>query len=265
MTRWLDRYLSLLGVDATSPSLAALSEITAAHPQRVPFENISSILRRRACGTAPVPPLDLDLVLDAWCDRSGGGVCFEVMAMVDRMLTELGYRTHPVLGQISFPGSHGANLVELSGRRYLVDLGNGAPFVEPIPLDGEVEVRHAGLAYRFRPDCQSDCWFQDRWIDAAWEPFCRYLLTEPDPVVRETAYQQHHTIGQSWVVDSLVLLVSSADEVWSLRGRELRHFTADGKTVEQLADNTNYATLAASIFDLPKLPIDAAREALSAR
>ncbi len=146
-----------------------------------------------------------------------------------------------------------------------MDLGNGAPFLEPIPLEGEVEVRHAGLAYRFRTGPEPDSLYQDRWIESSWEPFCRYSLLEPDPVVREAAYQQHHTIGQSWVVDALVLLVGSADEVWSLRDRELRHFTADGKTVEPLSDDFDYTALAARTFGLPDLPIDAARAALASR
>jgi arylamine N-acetyltransferase len=158
-----------------------------------------------------------------------------------------------------------ANLVELADARYLVDLGNGAPFLEPIPLDGEFEVRAAGLAYRFRPAPEPDYWIQDRWIDGTWAPFCRYLLGAPDPDVRETAYQRHHTIGQSWVVDALVLLVSSPDDVWSIRDHELRHFTADGKTVERVTDPGSYSALAASRFGLPDVPIDAARQALSAR
>ena len=185
--------------------------------------------------------------------------------MVDRLLAELGYWTHPVLAQISFPGSHQANLVEIDGQRYLVDVGNGAPFVEPIPIDGESFVRHAGLAYRFRPAPDGDVWLQERWLDGTWEPFCRYILPEPDPLERETAYQRHHTLGQSWVVDSLVLVVSSVDEVWALRDAQLRHFTVDGKSAEQLSATTDYAALAASIFGLPNLPIEAARTVLSSR
>jgi len=265
MTEWTERYLALLGVDVASPTLDGLRALAAVHPSRVPFENISAILRRRDREVGPVPPLDLDAILDAWCARRGGGVCFEVAAMVDRLLTELGYRTHPVLAQISFPGSHQANLVELDGRRYLLDVGNGAPFVEPIPLDAEFVVEHAGLRFRFHPAQTENVWLQDRWIDDTWQPFCTYPLHEPDPAVREAAYQEHHTIGKSWVVDALVLSVSSPDEVVSLRDRELRRFTAAGKTVEQLSDDTDYPALAASCFDLPQLPIEAALDALRAR
>ena len=265
MTGWAERYLELLGIDVKTPTLDGLRAITSAHPRRVPFENISAILRRRDHGPGAVPPLDLEAMLDAWCARRGGGVCFEVVAMVDRLLAELGYWTRPVLAQISFPGSHQANLVDIGGRRYLVDVGNGAPFLEPIPLDGEFEIQHAGLRFRFHPALDANLWLQDRWIDGAWQPFCRYPLDPPDPAVREAAYQEHHTLGQSWVVDALVLSISAHDEVWSLRDRELRHFTVDGKTVERLSDATDYAALAAAPFEIPRLPIDEARAALQAR
>jgi len=80
-----------------------------------------------------------------------------------------------------------------------------------------------------------------------------------------TAYQQHHTIGQSWVVDALVVIVCGEDEVWSLRNDELRQFTVDGKTTERLSDQTDYAALAAGTFGVLNLPIDATRAALAAR
>jgi arylamine N-acetyltransferase len=230
----------------------------------VPFENITSLLRRQAHGDGPVGPLDPERILQAWCERRGGGVCFEVADMVDRLLSSLGYTTHPVLAQISFPGSHQANLVDLDGQRYLVDVGNGAPFPEPVALQGVVEVHHAGLSYRFRPDTSPARWVQDRSIDAEWVPFAVYALAPPDPTVREAAYQLHHTPGQSWVVDNLVLTGSGDEEVWSLRDTALRHFTRAGKTERSVAPD-EYARLAAEVFGLPGLPIDKARAALAAR
>jgi arylamine N-acetyltransferase len=258
-------YLDLLQVEPAPPGLSALSRLTRAHVQRVPFENITSVLRRAAHGDGPVAALDSEAILEAWCARRGGGVCFEVAAMVDRLLRELGYTTHPVLAQITFPGSHQANLVELDGQRYLVDVGNGAPFPEPVALDGSVEVRQAGLSYRFRPHDAPDTWVQDRWVDGAWAQFSVYTLTPPDPAVREAAYQRHHTPGQSWVVDNLVLTCSGEDEVWSLRDTDLRHFTPAGKTLEHITEPAEYAHLAADVFGLPGLPIDRARAALADR
>ena len=183
---WVRRYLGFLGVHHRSPSLAALGRLTRAHQSSVTFENVTSILRRRAQPDGPVPPIDPEALLQAWEERRSGGLCFEVAEMFGRLLVALGYRAHPVLGFITFLGHHQAVLVEIDGRRFLVD-GGGAPFFEPIPLDREVEVRLAGLAYRFRPDEAGENCVQDRWIDGAWAPFCRYELRPPDPDVREAA------------------------------------------------------------------------------
>jgi arylamine N-acetyltransferase len=264
-TDWVTRYLEVLQIEHPRPSLEALTRLTRAHVLRIPFENITSILRRQAHGSGTLPAPDPEATLVRWGESGGGGVCFEIVSMVDRLLVGLGYRTYPVLAKITFPGSHQANLVELDGRRYLVDAGNGAPFLEPIELDGEVELRRAGLAWRFRPDTAPDTWIQDREIDGAWVPFCLYSLGPADPDVREAAFQRHQTIGQSWVVDNLVLTRSGEHEVWSLRDAELRHFTAEAKTVESVSTPADYSRLAATLFGLPALPIDRARAALAAR
>lgn len=260
---WVQRYLDLLQVERAAPSLSALTRLTDAHVRRVPFENITSVLHRQAHGDGPVPALDPEATLQAWQAGRGGGVCFKIVDMFDRLLAGLGYRTHPVLGRITFPGSHQANLVELDARRYLLDVGNGSPFFEPIPLDAVIEVRQAGLAWRFRPDPDSDGWIQDRRLDDAWVPFCTYDLAPPDPAARAAAYQHHHLPGQSWVVDNLVLTRSLHDEVWVLRDDELRHFSLEGKTVERIQTAADYPRLVAEVFGLPDLPIASAVAALA--
>jgi arylamine N-acetyltransferase len=257
---WVRRYLALLGVEHPAPALDALARLTRAHLLRVPFENVSAILRRRAHGSAPVAPLDEEDVLAGWEARRAGGVCFEHAHLFGRLLDGLGYEVQPVAGDIAFPGSHQALAVRLAGARWLVDVGNGAPFFDPIPLDRPLELRRPGLGWRFGPDpSDPDAWIQERGVDAGWSRFCRYRLLPAPDAEREAAYQRHHLAGETWVTASLVLIRCTEDEVLTFRDGELTRFAADGRRVERLEDPAGWARLP-DAFGLPALPLaEAAR------
>ncbi len=252
---WVRRYLAFLGVARRAPDAAALAELTRAHVLTVPFENVTSLLRRRAHAGRPVPPVDADELLGRWEQGRSGGVCYEVADLFGRLLAALGYRVHPVPGYITFPGSHQALLVQLGDARLLVDVGNGAPFFEPIPLREAVEIVRAGLAYRFRSAVATGDWIQERLIDGAWAPFCRYALRQPDPAAFEAAYQRHHTPGETWVTGSLTIIRCEEEQVVLLRDEELSHFSTAGKRSERISTLADYARVAAETFKLPALPI----------
>src|SRR5262249_6424354 len=139
---WTARYLALLGVEHPEPSLENLTRLVRAHVLRVPFENVTAHLRRRGHDRNPVPDPDPVSLLDAWEQRSGGGVCFEIAAMAVPLVRALGYDAHLILAHISGPFGHQAIVVHLDGRRYLLDLGIAV--FAPIPLDEVVEVWHHG-------------------------------------------------------------------------------------------------------------------------
>lgn len=263
---WLDGYLALLGIERQPPSLDYLRRLTRAHVLRVPFANVTSILRRASAGDAPVPPLERSAALGAWTDRRGGGVCFEVTDMFGTLLSALGFPAHPVLATISFPGSHQGVVVNVDGQRYLVDAGNGAPFFEPIPVfdPHPLVISQAGLSYRFHPKPDTaDCWVQDRLIDGAWQPFCTYDLAAATDAARQSAYERHHLRGHSWVVDELRVVRCTDAEVWTLRAGALTHFAADGsKSVRELSSAADVRAIVADVFDLPNAPIEAALNAI---
>jgi N-hydroxyarylamine O-acetyltransferase len=206
--------------------------------------------------------VDLEALLSNWEQRTGGGVCFELAPMFGHLLSQLGFQTTPILGQISFLGSHQALVVEVDDDPYLVDVSNGAPFFAPIPLDKITVIEAAGLSYRFRRGESPNEWFQDRSIHNEWTPFCRYDLRHADQATRESGYQQHHIPGHSWVVDRLRLIRCDLESVVSLNDDELVRFSADGKATDRLNGPQDYVRVAAEVFRAPGLPV---AEALTRR
>lgn len=252
---WVDRYLEAIGGQAEAPSLDALGRLMQRQITSIPFENITSILRRSAYRDEPVPAPDPDELLETWRRRAGGGVCYELSAMFERLLQALGYQSRLVLGQISIPGGHQAIVVELDGGDYLVDVGSGSPLFEPIPLDGITEVRRAGLGFRFRPGDEPTIWAQDRWIDQQWALHCRYDLRPISTALRSSAYQHHHTPGASWVTDLPRIVGCDDTNVYRLIGTEFTHFSSEQKRSEHVPDAEAFERLAIEPFGLPNLPV----------
>ncbi len=127
------RYLAALGVPRKPPGEAALAELVAAHVTRVPFENVSKLLRLRRHGLAGVP--DADTFLDGVERDRLGGTCYANNFHLFRLLVALGYDAKLCGADMREPDVHMVVMVTVDGRELLVDGGYGAPFLDPIPLD----------------------------------------------------------------------------------------------------------------------------------
>jgi arylamine N-acetyltransferase len=261
---WTGRYLTMLGLERVAPSKAALDAIVRAH-RTITFECVSSLIRRHATGDGPVPPLDLDDVLATWQAQAGGGVCYEFGSMLGRLLTDLGYAAYPVLAQISFPGSHSALMVELEGSQLLVDVGNGQPIFEAIPVLEPFEIHRAGLHYRFRRDPASGKLVQDRYVHGTFQPFVTYESEAATPAEMEASYQRHHAIPPAtFVMQNFRMVRMTDDELIQLRDGELTIWRAGGKTEEPVRDVAHYRELVAGPLGLPGMDVDRGLRAWSA-
>jgi arylamine N-acetyltransferase len=255
-TDWTDRYLKLLGLEREAPSLDALTRLVNAHVLTVPFENVTAILRRRDHPAGEVPPVDLDALLDSWERRAGGGICFELAAMVSHLLASLGYDIYVMLAQVSLPNGHQAVHVNLDGKRYMVDLGTGGPFFQPIPLDDlPFEIHQHGLSFRFRWGDNEHQLLREALLQGTWTISCRYTLRPATDADRNVGYQNHHVVNASWVTGTLTMTRSTTDAVYALKDTTLTRHTASGKTVETIAEPAAYARLVAEVYGLPGLPI----------
>jgi len=128
----LRRYLGVLGVPAAQPSPAHLEALIRAQLTRVPFENVSKLLQRRA-GQRGLP--DLDTWLDGIERFRFGGTCYPNNSNLHRLLCSLGYDARLCGAEMSAPNVHMVVLVVVDGREFVGDVGYGAPFFEPMPRD----------------------------------------------------------------------------------------------------------------------------------
>jgi len=132
-TECLERYLKLLSISRRPPGEDALSEIVRAHLYRVPFENISKLYYKEHMGLHGMP--DLELFLDGIERFNFGGTCYPNNFYLYRLLSSLGYDAALCGADMSSPDVHMVSMINLDGRRYLVDTGYAAPFDLPMPLD----------------------------------------------------------------------------------------------------------------------------------
>jgi N-hydroxyarylamine O-acetyltransferase len=149
----LAAYLARLGLDAApAPDAAGLARLTAAHRQRIAFENVDVRLGR------PIR-IDSDSAFDKLVTRGRGGYCFEQNRLFSDMLAALGLPNRPLLARVRLglppgevpPRTHVLLLTELDGAPWIVDAGFGGSHVPPMPLqDGATAETDDGAAHRLR-------------------------------------------------------------------------------------------------------------------
>lgn len=147
-TSLLSRYADRLGLGDSVPELrrraqgtrkqilGLLDEILVAHTHAICFENLD-VTAYRARGDLRAVASDVDGAADKLLTDGRGGYCHEHAALVRGVITELGLSAHPILARVHLgdqqtsPGAltHQATIVDLDGRRYLIDpgFGGGAP------------------------------------------------------------------------------------------------------------------------------------------
>ncbi|WP_078592630.1 arylamine N-acetyltransferase family protein [Evansella clarkii] len=136
-------------------SLASLTELQQLHMYNIPFENLDVMYR------SPIY-LDLSKFYKKLVENHRGGFCYELNGLFTWLLKKLGYNARMVAGTVNTPDrgwvkkdSHVAIIVELD-QPYLVDVGFGDSFRQPLTLDGK-EYRDISGTYKIK--LQSDHYF----------------------------------------------------------------------------------------------------------
>lgn len=242
-----DGYLQRIGYEgALTPTAENLRRLHRAHMLTVPFENLDIPLGR------PIL-LDLPSLYEKVVRRRRGGFCYELNGLFGWLLDQLGFTVHMlsarVFGQAG-PGpefDHLMLLVECE-ERFLVDVGFGDSFHEPLRLDSRREVVQYGHTYRLS-DLGAERLLERR-RESAWEP--RYLfsliphhLAEYSPMCH-----YHQTSPASPFTQKSVCSLARQDGRITLSNNRLITTVGAQREERDVADEAEYRTLLQSQFGI---------------
>lgn len=241
-----DRYLARIGyVGALSPDIEVLRALHRAHLLAIPYENLDIHLGRTLT-------LDPHAIFEKLVVDRRGGWCYEMNGLFGRVLESLGFEVRYLSGAVgrvtrgeSAEGNHLVLLVTLD-RPWIVDVGFGDGFLEPLPLE-QGDYRQGFLDFRVM---QVD----ERWVVYSHEysGADSFDFTLEPRVLADFSHQSHElqTSPASGFVQTTVCQRFVEDGIVTLRGAVLRHVTVHGVTARTIERADEYVDLLRDEFGL---------------
>ncbi|MGB1014256.1 MAG: arylamine N-acetyltransferase, partial [Nannocystaceae bacterium] len=137
-----DAYLRRLEIETPSLDLNGLTVLQGAHLRRVPFHNLGLLINDGKPYRVP------SLVEVAQANTRGiGGTCHLTTPGFATLLRTLGFEVDLIGGAVNHPGDHLLALVHLPQGDYVVDVGNGHPYLSPFPLGHQLSWQAYGWQF----------------------------------------------------------------------------------------------------------------------
>ncbi len=127
-----EKYLKHLGIKVMQPSVSFLNEIVKRQLSKVPYENISKIVRLHEIGPS-IP--NLEEFVAGMVDKTYGGTCFVQNIYLNHILDYLGFKTNLIGIRRDGLLSHLSLRVNIEGANYFVDVGIMSSFSGPFRID----------------------------------------------------------------------------------------------------------------------------------
>lgn len=224
-----------------APTAETLRDLQVAHLLAVPFENLSIQAHEAIV-------LEDEALFVKIVERRRGGFCYEVNGLFAALLRGLGFKVVMLSaevanadGRFSQPFDHMALLVQLE-QRWLVDVGFGDSFLEPLLIDETGEQVQEDRAYRIITDGTYFTLSRREIEGNAWQAQYRFTLQPYEYADFAEMCRYHQTSPQSHFTRGNLCSRATADGRITLS--ELRLITtskAGGRHERDLANNDEYA------------------------
>jgi N-hydroxyarylamine O-acetyltransferase len=232
-----------------TPTAATLRRLQVAHLMAVPFENLS------IHANEPVV-LDDEALFKKIVTGRRGGFCYEANGLFAALLRALGFQVQMLSAEVADaeggfgpPFDHMALLVTLE-QRWLVDVGFGDSFREPLLLDERGEQPQGRRSYRILADGDYLVMMQ-REEGGEWKPQYRFTLRPHNYADYAEMCLYHQTSPQSHFTRSRVCSLATADGRVTLSGMRLITTSDEGGRRElTLASQEEYDSKLRELFDI---------------
>ena len=254
----IQAYLARMNYDGpTGPDAETLRGLQVAHLQSVPFENLS------IHAGEPIVLTD-EALFTKIVERRRGGFCYEANGLFAALLRALGFETRMLSAEVahaeggfSEPFDHMALMVGLE-ERWLVDVGFGDSFMEPLRLDetsqqlqGQLQGQiQGGRVYRISVD--GDYRILERCEGSQWKPEYRFTLQPYIYGDFSGMCEYHQTSRESHFTQKRICSRATADGGRiTLSDMRLIETAGDGKRNERmLATQDEYDTVLGESFGI---------------
>jgi N-hydroxyarylamine O-acetyltransferase len=231
------------------PSAETLRLLQVAHLRTVPFENLS------IHSGEPIV-LDDEALFEKIIHRRRGGFCYELNGLFAALLRALGFDVAMLSARVANaegifgPDFDHMTLLVTLAERWLVDVGFGDSFLEPLKLDEESAQIQGHHAYRVVRKGEHLALMQ-RSDDDRWTKQYRFTLQPYQYSDYAEMCRYHQTSPQSHFTRARICSRATSDGRISLSEMRFITTTADGKRQEQILTNQeDYATILRDQFDV---------------
>ncbi len=250
--RWtpdVEAYLNRIGYRSQVwPNLVTLRGLHLTHLFRVPFENLDIYF-------------DREIVLDeaTWFDKivtsRRGGYCYELNGLFATLLEKLGFSVTRLSARVRTPKGtynpefdHLVLLVEM-GQRWLVDVGFGEGFREPLCLDQEGEQVQSNGTYRLTSDDQ--VWqYETLQEDGNWLPVYSFTLTPRRLEEFAGMCRFHQTAPDSPFTHGALCSIATTQGRITLTDKTFKEIEEDITSEQEVPDEAALRTLLKQHFQI---------------
>lgn len=199
-----------------APTAETLRDLQVAHLLAVPFENLSIHAKQ------PIV-LEDDALFTKIVERRRGGFCYEANGLFAALLRALGFEVAMLSAEVANPaGEFGPNFDHMTlmvslDQRWLVDVGFGDSFLEPLLLDERDPQVQGNRAYRILPEGTHLVLWQREENDK-WQAQYRFTLQPYNYADYAEMCHYHQTSPESHFTKARICSRATADGRLTLSG-----------------------------------------------